>query len=260
MSEQQLEELLRFSPIREAVCANLSFEEADQLRAAFNLEELDCSIVMNDHIDGVLGIFSRVNSKTKIAYEEIKKYGIYHSLKQAIKKKDKELIRILLRFRGKNTSYFYDPPLMVARRRHDLEIMQFLLDLGADIEESNDDGTTPLLSAVWNMDKSSIKFLLGHGANPSNSNKHGSTPLMSATIRGSNSMVQMLLKAGADVNAMNQIGETALMKAARNNSIDVVQTLLKNGADPHPANGRGQTALDIARESNHFDIVKLLQL
>lgn len=64
-----------------------------------------------------------------------------------------------------------------------LEAVQFLLDLGANVNDVNNDGDTAVSGAAYNMYPKVIEFLAAHGADPqiwSKPNKFGRTPLFIA--------------------------------------------------------------------------------
>ena len=61
----------------------------------------------------------------------------------------------------------------------------FFLDRGADANQQNIDGNTPLHIAAANMDKDSCRILFERGADPAIENKYGNQPL-SRMVDGDN--------------------------------------------------------------------------
>ncbi len=59
-----------------------------------------------------------------------------------------------------------------------------------------------------------VKFLISKGADVNDRNDNGATPLMLAAMRGNKESVELLAAKGADVNVKANKGETALHLAA----------------------------------------------
>lgn len=74
-----------------------------------------------------------------------------------------------------------------------VEAIQFLLDLGFDVNGTNDNGDTALHSAVSGRGSEVIiKFLVSKGADPEAKNKRGQTPLAIATTKGNDAITNLL--------------------------------------------------------------------
>jgi len=130
---------------------------------------------------------------------------------------------------------------------------------GANVNEPQGDGTTPLHWAVYKVDDELVRELLGHGAAPSVMNKYGSTPLAEATKLGNVELVRRLLDAGADVESPNADGQTALMLAARAGALDVAKLLVERSANVNTEEAwRGQTALMWAVDGSYAELTEFL--
>jgi ankyrin repeat protein len=135
--------------------------------------------------------------------------------------------------------------------------LQLLLEVGAELEQRDDDGRTPLFSAgIPEM----ARLLLAAGARVDARDQTGATPLIhwagvdtaadpEADARLS-ALCRVLLSCGADIDAREHNGDTALMRAAWNDHAGVVRVLLEAGADPtiicRDGGWKGLTALDVA--------------
>jgi ankyrin repeat protein len=115
--------------------------------------------------------------------------------------------------------------------RNSTAIENFLA-LGVDPNESEPDGTTPLMRAVHGQMPDTAKLLIEAGADVRKANSYGVTALYIAARAGDEVATRMLLEAGADANAaLPASGETVLMTAAKSGNADVVRALLTGGAE-----------------------------
>jgi uncharacterized protein len=106
-----------------------------------------------------------------------------------------------------------------------------------------------------------VEMLLEKGADVNAKTNEGITALIRASEKGHTETVARLLEKGADVNAKDSDGWTALMWASRNGHAETVTILLEEGADVNAKDNYflGSTALDIAIKKEHPEIVKLLK-
>ena len=89
--------------------------------------------------------------------------------------------------------------MAVTSKRHD--VIQLLIEHGADLELAVADGWTALFAAVKVIDTSAAKLLLKHGANVNHrEKKYGLTALFMAIENKHKDMVELLILYGADVN------------------------------------------------------------
>ena len=135
------------------------------------------------------------------------------------------------------------------------DTVSFILDLGTDVNEQNENGWTALLSATDRGRASVVRTLLNRGADVNAAcdcpGFHGGgwTPLMIAALRGHTGIVRTLLDKGADVNAKSaNKGRTPLMVGVLGGSTHVVRALLEQGADINEKDSSGKTALELAEE------------
>ncbi len=146
--------------------------------------------------------------------------------------------------------------LMLASQAGSMEIVEYLLANGAEIDVITATGCTALNSAIDKSHMNIAKLLISRGADVNiRSPFDGATPLLLATLEQKLDFVKLLLENGANVNARDESGFTALMEAG---STEIVQVLLAFGADVNAKNNEGGTALQYAKEQNLEEIVELL--
>jgi ankyrin repeat protein len=169
----------------------------------------------------------------------------------------------------------------------------FILELikhGADINQLNEHGITPLITAVSLGNIDSTKLLIEQDAKLEATNINGETALMCAAYFGKIDALKILIEKGANLEAVNEIGNSVLIWALKNNKIDVLKVLiekkanldinidgqpilcwavkssklnilellLKNGANANPNTTDGISPLMIAAENGQTEVVKLL--
>jgi ankyrin repeat protein len=130
---------------------------------------------------------------------------------------------------------------------------------GADVNQAQGDGTTPLLWAINRADYEVAEALLAKKANPNAGNAFGALPLLEATRANDARMVKMLLDAGAKVDSANPDDETALMVAIKGGNFPIVDMLVDLRANVNIVEKfHNQTPLIYASGEGRADIVKLL--
>jgi ankyrin repeat protein len=112
-----------------------------------------------------------------------------------------------------------------------------LLEKGLDINAGYKSGVTLLDNAIFAGNYYEVKFLLDHGANINQQDDVGSTPLMIATENGlrNDSIAELLIERGADLNIISNRTESALMNTLgmKGGSLNpkIFKMLIDHGAD-----------------------------
>ena len=136
-------------------------------------------------------------------------------------------------------------------------IFRAFIDMGADVEALDGQGSRALHRAAQCGHTNIIRLLLDHGAmvDPQKENSLGLTPLLLAIKNNQYDSVKLLIERGADMDRDSEPYGPPLMQAIRwleNESI--VRLLLERGADPNTetAFGHGGNALHEAVSRPRF--------
>jgi len=138
-----------------------------------------------------------------------------------------------------------------------------LLRNGADIEEHNSHGWTPLMAASLHGQVDLARLLLDHGAVLHAVNAEGKAAIHYAAMRGGAEAVRLLMRLGADMNAADTFGNYApLHLAAAHCNRQIVQetcaALLAAGGDVDARSKWGTTALWSAAIAGRGELVDFL--
>ena len=111
------------------------------------------------------------------------------------------------------------------------QMIDLLLENGADINAKDNTGLTPLHVAAMLDRTNEAQALLAHGADIKARDSFGDTPLHTAALFGQPRMVELLIKAGADLDALNNNQLTPLQCARQQRKDQVVEliTPLRSG-------------------------------
>ena len=122
---------------------------------------------------------------------------------KTVENNSKDLVKKLL-FKGCFPNKLYNGKnlLKVASQYNYKDIVEMLIYFGADVNEKDVDGMSPLQAACAHFsDKNIIEILLKHGADPNYKNKHGYTALGYAKVVFSTpireEVIELLKKYGA---------------------------------------------------------------
>lgn len=187
--------------------------------------------------------------------------------------------------------YLY--PIHIVSVFHNNEILQKLIELGVDVNQSDEDGDTALMYAVRNItgvseDKytdarhyKTLKLLLHNGADINVCDKLGRSPLYIACKNGHARPFQFLLRRETNVNfciavseslieifdhrlklsqrdLCNEFGLSFLHRACFYGDVNSAECLLNHGADINSCDTFGNSPLYVACQNRNGCVVQLL--
>lgn len=139
------------------------------------------------------------------------------------------------------------------------EAVELLINHGANVNATTENGKTALIVAAENSNKEMLELLIKHGANINAADESGYTALMVAAKHNEKEITKFLVERGADVNAKTKRGLTALILASDDrHKLDLVEFLLTHGADVNAAMDDGRTSLMIAASRSNKEMLELL--
>lgn len=165
-------------------------------------------------------------------------------------------VKLVERLISMDNSVDLDKLLFLAASFGRINIVELLLQKGADVNISNEDGFTPLHNSVNRSHDYIALLLIAKGANVKAQSKEGLTPLHIAADEAS---IKLLIEKGADINKRDSIGRTPLHFACMGGRIDLVEFLIANGADIGARDKEDHTPSWYAEMASHTEIIELLR-
>jgi ankyrin repeat protein len=165
--------------------------------------------------------------------------------------------------------------LMWASAGRHADIVQLLIDHGADPKAASMGGFTPLLFAAQQGDVESARALLAAGVDVNSKIANGSNALIVTAASGHEALGKFLLANGALPNVRDRFGMMPLHMAAQAGQLALVKELLARGADPNARlektppipgagdgpfriNNIGATPFLLAARAGHADVMRAL--
>jgi ankyrin repeat protein len=171
------------------------------------------------------------------------------ALMLALSSRNQDLVQLLLELGanpniGDQNGQF---PIYVAM--NDPELFQLLVSKGADVNIKN--GRYTLLhQAIVNNNQRIVQLLLSQkGVDINGKTDDGETAVHLAVMRRNQMLLQQLLASGADANLTNRSLQSPLIRAVLQDDYLSVKTLLEWGADVNVRDGSNRTALSYAKSA-----------
>jgi ankyrin repeat protein len=170
-----------------------------------------------------------------------------------------------------------ETPLYVAIYEGHLEIIQYLVDNGADIDDTYNGESALYITCKHGSHREIsieiIEYLLDVVESDEDEydedkyinkkGKKGYFTLYIACDKGDHDIVNLLLERGADINQATDDGTTALIIAVQENKdnshLEIIETLLQAGANTGAEDNEDNTALHYAEENDDAEVIELLE-
>lgn len=123
----------------------------------------------------------------------------------------------------------------------------------------NKTGSTALVFASYYSDEEIVNLLLQKGADVNTENNVKNTPLMLAARKGNLKILKRLLQSGAAVNSQNIAGETALHNSSIEGHYEIARLLIENNANVNMLTKNLKSPMHFSMlEGDHKNIAALL--
>lgn len=154
-------------------------------------------------------------------------------------------------------------PLAHAQRRGYKEIAQLLQKAGARVEAQTTrlspaerDKQLILAARAGNLEQ--VKQLLAQGASVTTRDDSGATALIAAAYRNQVAIAELLIKAGADVNVQDNTKQSAYLIPTADGYVELLRLTLRSGANVHSTDSYNGTGLIRAADRGHVEVIREL--
>ncbi|MCG8427091.1 MAG: ankyrin repeat domain-containing protein [Chromatiales bacterium] len=149
-----------------------------------------------------------------------------------------------------------ETPLHVAARAGRYIVVKLLLKNGADINREDNQGRTGLYNAVEAGRTQVAELLINEGAEFNANQLLHTMVQVGVTDRD---VIELLKQHGADINQPSSTGDTPLIAAIKTENRVLVKFLIANGSQVNKPSSKGVTPLALARQLKNGDIIRLLE-
>lgn len=153
------------------------------------------------------------------------------------------------------------PLLVIAASKGFEEVVDVILDAGADINGLNRVGQTALARAAYFGHYNIVRELISRGAGVNDAGEqYNLTPLISAANGGETNVGKLLIDFGANLDDQDALnGFTPIMFATAYGHADFVKLLIDSRANPYIKSFDGAGLYDMVNFSNNKEIHEMLQ-
>ncbi|EAX96483.1 hypothetical protein TVAG_277640 [Trichomonas vaginalis G3] len=141
---------------------------------------------------------------------------------------------------------------------NNLNLCEYLLKHGANIDAKYQYNETALHIVTRNNNKEFVKYLISHGANPNIQDNNLSTPLHYAIENNDLDILELFILHGANVNIPDKFGNTPFHKSVEYNKNKIAKLFVSHGAKLKTRNNRGESVLHISTRCKNKELVELL--
>lgn len=146
----------------------------------------------------------------------------------------------------------------IARTGTVAEVQQLMKQNPDIINQTNENGFSPLILACYRGNKDVADFLIDNVKDVNYKSREG-TALAGLAIKYNKDLVEHLLKKNADPNIADATGYTPLFWAVKAGNKDLIEQLLRYKADKTKKDSMGMTPFEYALQTNNKEIINLLK-
>lgn len=155
-------------------------------------------------------------------------------------------------------------PLILATLKGSLAICRMLIERGANVNQRNSNGHTPVKYAGSKNHKELLQYLLDCGGDPNARDHIGDTPLHRVASMEHHECLRILLthpksKPTISINAQNNLGNTALHLACEGDDATTALILIDHGASAEILNKEKESPLDVAKPPLRRKLTEYIQ-
>lgn len=149
--------------------------------------------------------------------------------------------------------------LWVAAAMNNFQMVELLVEHGANVNHTTKTNSTPLRSACYNGNLEIARYLISHGADVRITKENNDTNLAVSVYRKQLPMAMYLVdELGCDVNVCDGDGRSPLYDAVNCGSFELVEFLLNRGARNFRSTSDQMSPLMWAAEKRRVDLVSLI--
>ncbi|MFB0565376.1 MAG: ankyrin repeat domain-containing protein [Candidatus Aminicenantaceae bacterium] len=150
-----------------------------------------------------------------------------------------------------------ETPLFRAAESGHLDVVQYLVAKGAQVNAKNNVDQTALFYSAYYGQADILDWLLSKGAEFKGIDMYGRSPLHYAAREGKKDATKILVEKGLDINLEDGSGVSPLRFAVDRGHLDVIDVFIALKA-LNPSEDSGRLALHTAAANGHKDVVSLL--
>ena len=150
-------------------------------------------------------------------------------------------------------------PLHLACTNEEIAIVKMLVKAGAQVCVKDNKGDTCLTLAAYNGHTEIVRYLVGlKDVDVNHKAEDHFSALYCAVDREHPDVVEVLIDAGADIETKDDKGCSPLLLASCSGALALVKMLVKAGAEVCATDNEGHTCLTLAAYNGHTEIVRYL--
>ena len=203
---------------------------------------------------------SAVPTATAVLYDEPDVGALFAAVMTGDMLKLEELLKAGANFNIRNRSGQTALGYVCMGPQPNLDVMECLFEGGADVNQSDKEGTTPLMCVARSGHQGAFAAMMSRSALAACTDAHGMNAIMYAAINNHTEILSALVDRDATIiNARDHMGRTALHWAVAARSTPAVEVLIRcDRLDPIIVDSKNESSLHVACRLGTTETVELL--